>query len=131
MRKGIILAGGGIGSPRARLSAHLRIADYDQQLLRQLRTASVSRKTHSADDRPTARRQVIAGLVYDGGRNIRDWLHLEDHCRGIDAVLKQGKIGKVCNIGGRSERENIHLVRMLCAVLGHHLLDPRARRALS
>jgi dTDP-glucose 4,6-dehydratase len=39
-----------------------------------------------------------------------------DHCRGIDAVLSQGKIGEVYNIGGRSECENIHLVRMLCTI---------------
>ena len=47
--------------------------------------------------------QLLAGMslpVYGDGRNIRDWLHVEDHCRGIDAVLKQGSTGEVYNIGG-------------------------------
>ncbi len=57
--------------------------------------------------------QLLAGKslpVYGDGRNIRDWLHVHDHCRGIDAVLAHGRIGEVYNIGGHSECENIHLV---------------------
>src|ERR1019366_3922330 len=72
--------------------------------------------------------QLLAGKslpVYGDGRNIRDWLHVEDHCRGIDAVLSQGKIGEVYNIGGRSECENIHLVRMLCTIVDDHLGSTR------
>ena len=72
--------------------------------------------------------QLLAGKslpVYGDGRNIRDWLHVEDHCRGIDAVLSQGKIGEVYNIGGRSECENIHLVRMLCTIVDDHLSSTR------
>jgi dTDP-glucose 4,6-dehydratase len=68
--------------------------------------------------------QLLAGKslpVYGDGRNIRDWLHVEDHCRGIAAVLEQGKSGEVYNIGGRSECENIHLVRMLCSIVDEHL----------
>ncbi len=68
--------------------------------------------------------QLLAGKslpVYGDGRNIRDWLHVEDHCRGIDAVLSQGKIGEVYNIGGRSECENMHLVHLLCRIVDHHL----------
>jgi dTDP-glucose 4,6-dehydratase len=64
--------------------------------------------------------QLLAGKslpVYGDGRNIRDWLHVEDHCRGIEAVLKHGRTGEVYNIGGRSECENIELVRMLCAMV--------------
>jgi len=64
--------------------------------------------------------QLLAGKplpVYGDGRNVRDWLHVEDHCRGIEAVLAKGRIGEVYNIGGRSECENIHLVRMLCAIV--------------
>ena len=64
--------------------------------------------------------QLLAGKslpVYGDGRNIRDWLHVEDHCRGIEAVLKHGTTGEVYNIGGRSECENIKLVRMLCALV--------------
>jgi dTDP-glucose 4,6-dehydratase len=68
--------------------------------------------------------QLLAGKslpVYGDGRNIRDWLHVEDHCRGIDAVLSHEKIGEVYNIGGRSECENIHLVHLLCRIVDHHL----------
>jgi len=64
--------------------------------------------------------QLLAGKslpVYGDGRNIRDWLHVEDHCRGIEAVLKHGRTGEVYNIGGRSECENIKLVRMLCTMV--------------
>jgi dTDP-glucose 4,6-dehydratase len=59
--------------------------------------------------------------VYGDGRNIRDWLHVEDHCRGIEAVLTRGRTGEVYNIGGRSECENIELVRKLCAIVDDHL----------
>jgi dTDP-glucose 4,6-dehydratase len=72
--------------------------------------------------------QLLAGKslpVYGDGRNIRDWLHVEDHCRGIDAVLKLGKAGEVYNIGGRSECENIHLVRTLCSIVDEHLTSRR------
>jgi dTDP-glucose 4,6-dehydratase len=64
--------------------------------------------------------QLLAGKslpVYGDGRNIRDWLHVEDHCRGIEAVLTRGTPGEVYNIGGRSECENIQLVRQLCAIV--------------
>ncbi len=54
--------------------------------------------------------------VYGDGRNVRDWLHVSDHCRGIELILANGKSGEVYNIGGRSECENIELVRMLCAI---------------
>src|SRR5450631_4061451 len=68
--------------------------------------------------------QLLAGKslpVYGDGRNIRDWLHVEDHCRGIEAVLKRGKIGEVYNIGGGSECQNIDLVRMLCSIVDRYL----------
>jgi dTDP-glucose 4,6-dehydratase len=73
--------------------------------------------------------QLLAGKslpVYGDGRNIRDWLHVEDHCRGIDAVLTQGETGEVYNIGGRSECENIQLVRMLCTIVDDHLRSTQA-----
>ncbi len=59
--------------------------------------------------------------VYGDGRNVRDWLHVEDHCRGIDAVLSRGRIGETYNIGGRSECENIALVRSLCGIVDEQL----------
>ena len=54
--------------------------------------------------------------IYGDGRNVRDWLHVGDHCRGIDRILVQGAPGAVYNIGGRAESENLSLVRLLCTV---------------
>jgi dTDP-glucose 4,6-dehydratase len=54
--------------------------------------------------------------VYGDGRNVRDWLHVSDHCRGIELILEQGRVGEVYNIGGGSECENIQLVRTLCRI---------------
>jgi dTDP-glucose 4,6-dehydratase len=54
--------------------------------------------------------------IYGDGKNVRDWLHVTDHCRGIELVLKKGQIGEVYNIGGGAEAENIYLVQRLCAI---------------
>jgi len=54
--------------------------------------------------------------IYGDGRNIRDWLHVADHCSGIEAILDRGTVGEVYNIGGASEQENLYLVNQLCAV---------------
>ncbi len=55
--------------------------------------------------------------IYGEGLNIRDWLHVEDHCRGIDAVLQQGRLGETYNIGGCNEWTNIDIVRLICSIL--------------
>lgn len=55
--------------------------------------------------------------IYGDGENVRDWLYVKDHCRGIQAVLDRGRIGETYNIGARSEKRNIDLVRELCLVL--------------
>jgi|SRR5579862_259919 len=52
--------------------------------------------------------------LYGDGLNVRDWLHVADHCRGIEAILSSGQSGEVYNIGGRSECSNLQLVRSLC-----------------
>ena len=51
--------------------------------------------------------------VYGDGLNIRDWLYVEDHCKAIDLVLNNGKIGQVYNIGGHNERANIYIVKKI------------------
>lgn len=56
--------------------------------------------------------------VYGDGLNIRDWIHVLDHCRAIDAVLHSGEIGGVYNIGGESERTNIEIVKLILNILG-------------
>jgi dTDP-glucose 4,6-dehydratase len=55
--------------------------------------------------------------VYGDGRNIRDWLYVADHCRAIDRVLADGRLGETYNVGGRNEWANIDIVRLLCGVL--------------
>lgn len=55
--------------------------------------------------------------VYGAGTNVRDWIHVLDHCRGIDAALRQGQPGEVYNFGGHSELQNIELTRRLLAAL--------------
>jgi len=52
--------------------------------------------------------------VYGDGRNIRDWLYVEDHCAGLDRVLTDGVVGETYNIGGQCERRNIEIVESLC-----------------
>jgi len=63
--------------------------------------------------------------VYGAGINVRDWLHVEDHCRGIDAVLNQGRLGETYNIGANNEWTNIDIVRLICERIDH--LRPASR----
>ena len=55
--------------------------------------------------------------VYGTGSNIRDWLHVEDHCDAIQRVLEHGRVGQTYNVGGNSERTNLQVVHGICAVL--------------
>ena len=56
--------------------------------------------------------------VYGDGLNVRDWLHVDDHCRAIDLILRKGSIGEVYNVGGHNEMRNIDIVRLICRELG-------------
>ncbi len=56
--------------------------------------------------------------VYGDGLNVRDWLHVADHCRAIDVVLEKGKPGEVYNIGGNNESPNIAIVKLILSTLG-------------
>lgn len=56
--------------------------------------------------------------VYGDGLNVRDWLHVEDHCSAINRVLVAGKVGEIYNIGGNNEWTNIEIVRLLLSLLG-------------
>lgn len=56
--------------------------------------------------------------VYGQGINVRDWIHVDDHCRAIDTILTRGKVGEIYNVGGHCERTNIEIVRMICRELG-------------
>ncbi|CUU50237.1 dTDP-glucose 4,6-dehydratase [Clostridium beijerinckii] len=55
--------------------------------------------------------------VYGDGMNIRDWLYVEDHCKAIDMVINEGKIGEVYNVGGHNERTNIHIIKTIIKYL--------------
>lgn len=56
--------------------------------------------------------------VYGEGLNIRDWLYVEDHCKAIDMILHDGRVGEIYNIGGHNERTNIAVVRTILSLLG-------------
>jgi dTDP-glucose 4,6-dehydratase len=56
--------------------------------------------------------------VYGDGRQVRDWIHVLDHCRGIDAALRRGRAGEVYNFGGRSERYNLDVTRAILRLCG-------------
>jgi dTDP-glucose 4,6-dehydratase len=76
---------------------------------------------------PLVIQKALAGEplpVYGDGRNVRDWLFVQDHCAAIRRVLEDGRVGETYNVGGDAERENIHVVKTLCA-----LLDERRPRA--
>lgn len=69
---------------------------------------------------PLAINSAIRGKplpIYGDGRNIRDWLYVEDHCEALRLVLREGTPGETYNIGGGSERSNIETVRILCRLL--------------
>ncbi len=56
--------------------------------------------------------------VYGKGENVRDWLYVEDHCKAIDLILHEGRVGEVYNIGGHNEMTNIDIVKIICKTLG-------------
>ncbi len=63
--------------------------------------------------------------VYGQGVNVRDWLHVEDHCRAIWLILQRGREGEVYNVGGRCERTNLETVERICDLLDEMVPDPR------
>ena len=56
--------------------------------------------------------------VYGTGENVRDWLYVEDHCRAIDLIIHNGRVGEVYNVGGHNEMKNIDIVKIICKELG-------------
>ena len=66
--------------------------------------------------------------VYGDGRNVRDWLHVEDHAAAVWKIMTEGRAGERYNVGGRNERENLQLVRELCAIVAR--VTGRATRDL-
>lgn len=68
--------------------------------------------------------------VYGDGSNIRDWLYVEDHCRGIEAVLRYGELGETYNIGGRNEWANIAIAKLICALMDEREPQPESHESL-
>ncbi|NND87651.1 MAG: dTDP-glucose 4,6-dehydratase [Flavobacteriaceae bacterium] len=69
---------------------------------------------------PTIIRKALSGEpipIYGDGTNVRDWLYVEDHCKGIELVLNEGRLGETYNIGGRNERKNIYIAETICELL--------------
>jgi dTDP-glucose 4,6-dehydratase len=77
-------------------------------------------KQHSEKLIPTIIRKALALQpipIYGDGKNVRDWLYVLDHCKGIDLAYHQGEAGETYNIGGRNERENIYIAKKICELL--------------
>ena len=69
---------------------------------------------------PTIIRKALSGQpipIYGDGKNVRDWLYVLDHCKGIALVWQKGKAGETYNIGGRNERNNLQIVDTICGLL--------------
>ncbi|MCL4134123.1 UNVERIFIED_CONTAM: hypothetical protein GTU68_026352 [Idotea baltica] len=77
-------------------------------------------KQHNEKLIPTIIRKAILGEkipIYGDGKNIRDWLYVLDHCKGIDLVFKKGNSGETYNIGGNNERDNLYIAHKICEIL--------------
>ncbi len=77
-------------------------------------------KQHDEKLIPTIIRNALNGNpipIYGDGKNIRDWLYVLDHCKGIDLAYHTGKSGETYNIGGRNERTNLQIVDRICQIL--------------
>ena len=77
-------------------------------------------KQHDEKLIPTIIRKALSNQnipIYGDGKNIRDWLYVLDHCKGIDIVYHNGKKGETYNIGGRNERTNLQIVDRICTIL--------------
>jgi dTDP-glucose 4,6-dehydratase len=84
---------------------------------------------------PLVIQKALAGEslpVYGDGLNVRDWLYVGDHCTAISRVLEAGRVGETYNVGGNAERENLTVVKTICALLDQRspLADGRKRESL-
>lgn len=77
-------------------------------------------KQHDEKLIPTIIRKALSGQaipIYGDGKNVRDWLYVLDHCKGIALVWQKGRAGETYNIGGRNERNNLQIVDTICSIL--------------
>lgn len=81
---------------------------------------------------PLCLTNILRGLplpIYGTGENVRDWLYVEDHCKGIALILKEGVVGETYNIGGNNEWTNIAIIRQLCESLDQRFASDPALAA--
>lgn len=84
-------------------------------------------KQHDEKLIPTIIRKALSNQnipIYGDGKNIRDWLYVLDHCKGIELVFHEGISGETYNIGGRNERDNLYIAHKICEILD--TLKPKA-----
>ncbi len=74
--------------------------------------------------------QGAALPVYGDGKNVRDWLFVEDHCRAIETVIEKGRLGEVYNVGGNEEKQNIEIVHTICDLLDEMCPSEKSKREL-
>lgn len=80
-------------------------------------------KQHKEKFIPTIIRTALEGQpipVYGDGKNIRDWLYVLDHCKGIDLAFHKGESGETYNIGGKNEQTNIYIAEKICEILNRN-----------
>ena len=90
-------------------------------------------KQHDEKLIPTIIRNALKGNpipIYGDGKNIRDWLFVLDHCKGIDLVYHNGKSGETYNIGGRNERTNLQIVKTICEILDEKIPTAKSYKEL-
>ena len=90
-------------------------------------------KQHDEKLIPTIIRRALAGEsipIYGDGKNIRGWLYVLDHCKGIDLVYHTGKTGEVYNIGGRNERTNLQIVDAITTILDQRVPKGKSYKEL-
>jgi dTDP-glucose 4,6-dehydratase len=90
-------------------------------------------KQHDEKLIPTIIRKCLAGEpipIYGDGKNIRDWLYVLDHCKGIDLVYHTGKEANVYNIGGRNERTNLQIVDAITTILDERVPTTKSYKEL-
>ena len=90
-------------------------------------------KQHDEKLIPTIIRKALSKQpipIYGDGKNIRDWLYVLDHCKGIDLVYHNGKSGQTYNIGGRNERTNLQIVDRICTILDEKIPTTKSYKEL-
>lgn len=90
-------------------------------------------KQHDEKLIPTIIRKALKGQsipIYGDGKNIRDWLYVLDHCKGIDVAFHKGVSGEFYNIGGQNEKDNLYIANKICSIMDDHFPKPNSYKEL-